>query len=273
MTALSGASSNGCTTSRSMRPRPMASPRWQGQARRHLRRPRHLPVDRALAVRADDQGPRIGGSRRRNNVRIGLEKPLGRDLKSSREINDIVAEAFPEDRTFRIDHYLGKETVQNILALRFGNSLFEPVWNAQGIATSRSPSPRRSGSKVAAASTTIPARCATWCRTICSSCRVDRDGAPCPLRRHRDPRREGQGVPLAAQDQPAATCPPHGHRPIHRRRGERARSSAAISTDLKSPRTPRPSSRSRRMSTIGAGTACPSTCAPARGWPSAAPRS
>ncbi|RZI59791.1 MAG: glucose-6-phosphate dehydrogenase, partial [Zymomonas sp.] len=67
------------------------------------------------------------------NVRIGLEKPLGFDLKSSREVNDIVAEAFPEDRTFRIDHYLGKETVQNILALRFGNSLFEPVWNAQGI--------------------------------------------------------------------------------------------------------------------------------------------
>ncbi|NYT39748.1 glucose-6-phosphate dehydrogenase [Sphingomonas sp. R-74633] len=68
-----------------------------------------------------------------NNVRIGLEKPLGVDLASSRVVNDIVAEAFPEDRTFRIDHYLGKETVQNILALRFGNSLFEPVWNAQGI--------------------------------------------------------------------------------------------------------------------------------------------
>ncbi|MES2989006.1 MAG: glucose-6-phosphate dehydrogenase [Pseudomonadota bacterium] len=68
-----------------------------------------------------------------DNVRIGLEKPLGFDLESSREVNDIVAEAFPEDRTFRIDHYLGKETVQNILALRFGNSLFEPIWNAQGI--------------------------------------------------------------------------------------------------------------------------------------------
>jgi glucose-6-phosphate 1-dehydrogenase len=68
-----------------------------------------------------------------DNVRIGLEKPLGKDLASSREINDIVASAFPEERTFRIDHYLGKETVQNILALRFGNSLFEPVWNAQGI--------------------------------------------------------------------------------------------------------------------------------------------
>src|SRR3546814_4225549 len=66
-------------------------------------------------------------------VRIGLEKPLGNDLQSSCEINDAVAEVFPEDRTFRIDHYLGKETVQNILALRFGNALFEPIWNARGI--------------------------------------------------------------------------------------------------------------------------------------------
>ena len=66
-------------------------------------------------------------------VRIALEKPLGYDLASSKEINDTVASAFPEERTFRIDHYLGKETVQNILALRFGNSMFEPIWNAQGI--------------------------------------------------------------------------------------------------------------------------------------------
>jgi glucose-6-phosphate 1-dehydrogenase len=62
-------------------------------------------------------------------VRMALEKPLGTDLESSREINDAVASAFPEDRTFRIDHYLGKETVQNLLALRFANSMFEPLWN------------------------------------------------------------------------------------------------------------------------------------------------
>ncbi|WP_298669904.1 glucose-6-phosphate dehydrogenase [uncultured Sphingomonas sp.] len=68
-----------------------------------------------------------------DTVRIGLEKPLGYDLASSREINDTVAQVFPESRIFRIDHYLGKETVQNILALRFGNSFFEPVWNARGI--------------------------------------------------------------------------------------------------------------------------------------------
>ena len=66
-------------------------------------------------------------------VRIGLEKPLGYDLASSEEINDTVASVFPEDRIFRIDHYLGKETVQNILTLRFGNSFFEPIWNTHGI--------------------------------------------------------------------------------------------------------------------------------------------
>jgi len=67
------------------------------------------------------------------NVRIGLEKPLGTNLESSRDINDAVATAFPEERIFRIDHYLGKETVQNLLALRFANLLFEPLWNAAHI--------------------------------------------------------------------------------------------------------------------------------------------
>ena len=66
-------------------------------------------------------------------VRIGLEKPLGISLESSREINDAVAAAFTEDRIFRIDHYLGKETVQNLLALRFANIMFEPLWNAAHI--------------------------------------------------------------------------------------------------------------------------------------------
>ena len=67
------------------------------------------------------------------HARIGLEKPLGTDLASSCQINDAVAAAFPEDRTFRIDHYLGKETVQNLLALRFANLMFEPLWNAAHI--------------------------------------------------------------------------------------------------------------------------------------------
>ncbi len=68
-----------------------------------------------------------------HGARISLEKPLGTDLASSRAINDAVARAFPEDRIFRIDHYLGKETVQNLIALRFANLLFEPIWNSNYI--------------------------------------------------------------------------------------------------------------------------------------------
>ncbi len=60
--------------------------------------------------------------------RIVLEKPLGSDLASARAVNDEVGRVFSEEQIFRIDHYLGKETVQNLLALRFGNSLFEPLW-------------------------------------------------------------------------------------------------------------------------------------------------
>ena len=63
------------------------------------------------------------------NTRVVLEKPIGSDLESSRKVNDAVAQFFPEDRTYRIDHYLGKETVQNLIALRFANSLFETQWN------------------------------------------------------------------------------------------------------------------------------------------------
>jgi glucose-6-phosphate 1-dehydrogenase len=62
--------------------------------------------------------------------RIVVEKPFGSDLKSARELTAILQRAFHEDEVYRIDHYLGKETVQNILAFRFANSIFEPVWNA-----------------------------------------------------------------------------------------------------------------------------------------------
>ncbi len=61
--------------------------------------------------------------------RVVIEKPFGHDLESARELNDIVDAVFPPSAVFRIDHYLGKETVQNILALRFANTLYEPIWN------------------------------------------------------------------------------------------------------------------------------------------------
>jgi glucose-6-phosphate 1-dehydrogenase len=62
--------------------------------------------------------------------RVVIEKPFGHDLTSARELNEIVGAVFPPDSVFRIDHYLGKETVQNLLAMRFANQMFEPIWNA-----------------------------------------------------------------------------------------------------------------------------------------------
>ncbi len=79
----------------------------------------YAPIVKALKA-AGMTGPK---------TRIVLEKPVGRDLASFREIDRAVGDAFTEDRVFRIDHYLGKETVQNLIALRFANVIFEPLWN------------------------------------------------------------------------------------------------------------------------------------------------
>jgi glucose-6-phosphate 1-dehydrogenase len=87
------------------------APRWYG------------PICQALGAAG------LGGA----GTRVLLEKPIGHDLDSSIAINDAVARVFDEDRVFRVDHYLGKEGVQNLLALRFSNALFEPLWNARHI--------------------------------------------------------------------------------------------------------------------------------------------
>jgi glucose-6-phosphate 1-dehydrogenase len=65
----------------------------------------------------------------RPNARVVLEKPIGQDLASARQVNDAVGQAFAEASIYRIDHYLGKEAVQNLMALRFANALFEPIWH------------------------------------------------------------------------------------------------------------------------------------------------
>ena len=72
---------------------------------------------------------RHGTTRRKDTVRCIIEKPFGHDLQSARELNDEINEVLSEDQIFRIDHYLGKETVQNILVFRFANGIFEPIWN------------------------------------------------------------------------------------------------------------------------------------------------
>src|SRR5205823_789881 len=64
-----------------------------------------------------------------SNARVVVEKPFGRDLASAQELNDTIHRVFPETAIFRIDHYLGKEPVQNIMYFRFANSFLEPIWN------------------------------------------------------------------------------------------------------------------------------------------------
>ena len=90
-------------------------------------RSRRRPSRRSASSSSAPAWPQRDG---RSWRRVVIEKPFGHDLDSARELNDIVESVFPPDAIFRIDHYLGKETVQNLLALRFANQLFEPVWNA-----------------------------------------------------------------------------------------------------------------------------------------------
>jgi len=95
-------------------------------------------------------------------VRIVIEKPFGRDLASARALNQVVASVFARDQVYRIDHYLGKETVQNVLVFRWANGIFEPLWNRNLTWTmSRSPWARPSASRPAARTTRSPARSAT----------------------------------------------------------------------------------------------------------------
>ena len=105
-----------------------------------------MPICKALASVGLSEGSRIV-----------LEKPLGYDLKSSNAINDAVGEIFAEGQIYRIDHYLGKEPVQNLLALRFGNALFEPLWRREWVESIQITIAEEPASRHAAISTTIPA--------------------------------------------------------------------------------------------------------------------
>ena len=99
-------------------------------------------------------------------VRVVIEKPFGYDLRSARELNRDVLRVFRERQVYRIDHYLGKETVQNVLAFRFANGMFEPVWNRNYIDYVQITAAEDLGDRARApAITTSRARCATWSRT------------------------------------------------------------------------------------------------------------
>jgi glucose-6-phosphate 1-dehydrogenase len=84
-------------------------------------------------LHCNDLLPRVHSQHTEPWAHVIIEKPFGRDLKSARDLNHLVRRYISEDQTFRIDHYLGKETVQNILVFRFGNAIFEPFWNRKYI--------------------------------------------------------------------------------------------------------------------------------------------
>ena len=77
----------------------------------------------------------LGSANLAANARVIVEKPFGRDLASAREFNQVAHSVFPEDSIFRIDHFLGKEAIMNILYFRFANSFLEPIWNRNYIAS------------------------------------------------------------------------------------------------------------------------------------------
>jgi glucose-6-phosphate 1-dehydrogenase len=85
------------------------------------------------SLSASELTPRTRTAAERPWVRVVIEKPFGRSLDTAMHLNDLVLRRFGEHQVYRIDHYLGKETVQNVLVLRFANSIFEPIWNRQWI--------------------------------------------------------------------------------------------------------------------------------------------
>ena len=204
--------------------------------------------------------------------RLVLEKPLGHDLSSSQEINAAVAEAFDESQVYRIDHYLGKESVQNLMALRFGNVLFESIWSkavvdhvqitvAEDIgAGDRATYYSKSGAlRDMVQNHLAQLLCLTAMEAPAS---MDADSV-------RDEKLKVLRALRPFSDEDFRSTSSAGS--IRRVRSTARRSPVTPTSWVNRP-GPRPTLRSRPLSITGAGRGCRSTCAPVSGCRSAPPK-
>ena len=120
----------------------------------------------------------LGAAGLAKNARVIVEKPFGRDLASARELNGVARSVFPEDSIFRIDHYLGKEAIMNILYFRFANSFLEPIWNRNYVSSVQitlAEELRRGRARRVLRERGVPARCGA--ESSLPDRRASRDGA------------------------------------------------------------------------------------------------
>lgn len=205
--------------------------------------------------------------------RVILEKPLGRDLASAREINDAVARILPESRTYRIDHYLGKETVQNLLVLRFANTLFERSWSSRDIDNVQITVAETVGLESRAGYYDKAGHLRDMVQNhvlqlLCLFAIEPPNQLEADAVRDEKVRVLKALRPIVGPDVQRMTVRgQYGPGVIDGQRVKGYSEEPAISA------APRPSSRSAAKPTPGAGPACRSICAPASAWRSAIPRS
>ena len=206
--------------------------------------------------------------------RVVVEKPFGSDLETAQELNDVLSGVFPPESVFRIDHYLGKETVQNILAMRFANMMFEPIWNANYVDHVQITMAEDIGiggragyyDGIGAARDVIQ-------NHLIQLMALHRDGGADLVRRRAACALEKlkvlESVVLPRRLDLTTARGQYAAGLGRRRQGRRATSTSPTSPR---PRRPRPTPPSGSASTTAAGRACRSTCAPASGSAVGSPR-